>query len=64
MITLEKGLDLEKDLTFRLELVTKTGFRIVQQTVMIYEVPADVESRDYLRILDSEGNTLWEDDYI
>lgn len=64
MITLEKGLDLEKDLTFRLELVTKTGFRIVQQTVMIYEVPADVESRDFLRILDSEGNTLWEDDYI
>ena len=49
--------------TFRLELVTKTGFRIVNQTVMIYQVPVDVESRDFLRILDSEGNTLWEDDY-
>ena len=63
MITLEKGLDLEKDLTFRLELVTKTGFRIVQQNVMIYEVSADVGSRDFLRILDSKGNTVWEDDY-
>ena len=63
MITLEKGLDLEKDLTFRLELVTKDGFRIVDQSVMIYETSADVESREYLRILDREGNTVWEDDY-
>ncbi len=62
-ITLEKGLDLEKDLTFRLEIVTKDGFRIVDQSVMIYETSVDVESREYLRILDREGNTVWEDDF-
>ncbi|MBR4743264.1 MAG: hypothetical protein IK082_03605 [Oscillospiraceae bacterium] len=62
-ITLEKGLDLEKDLTFRIELVTKTGFRIVQQTVMIYESSVDIESQEYLRILDGDGSIVWEDGY-
>lgn len=62
-ITLEKGLNLEKDLTFRLELVTKTGYRIVDQTVMIYDSSIDTELLDYLRILDRDGNVVWEDGY-
>ena len=62
-ITLEKGLDLEKDLTFRLELVTKSGYHIVDQTVMIYDSSIDTERLDYLKILGRDGSVVWEDGY-
>ena len=62
-ITLEKGLELDGDLTFRLEIVTKTGYRIVDQTVMIYDSSVAVELLDYLKILDRSGSVVWEDGY-
>ncbi len=57
---LEKGLPLEKDLTFRIEIVTKSGFRIIDQSVMIYETSPDFEDTDFIMILDRDGNTVWE----
>ena len=62
-IELEKGLELDRDLTFRIEIVTKSGFRIVEQNVMIYETSADLGDMEFTRILDLEGNILWEDPY-
>ena len=60
-IELEQGLDVDRDLSFRFEITTKNGFCIVQQIVMIYETPIDPECIDFLRILDRNGNLLWED---
>lgn len=60
-ITPEKGLPTEKDLTFRVEIATKTGLKIVQQSVMIYDVLIEPDEMEYLKILDGDGNTLWED---
>ena len=62
-ITLEKGLDVKRDLTFRLEITTKEGYKIVEQQVMIFEASPDFEDEDYLKILDPAGNLLWEDYY-
>lgn len=62
-IELEKGLKLEKDLAFRIEVETKGGWRVVQQTVVIYDVSADLEGLEYLRILDENGSLLWEDEH-
>jgi flagellar basal body-associated protein FliL len=60
-IELEKGLELDRDLTFRVEIVTRSGFRIVEQNVMIYDASADLGDMEFTRILDQEGNLLWED---
>ena len=63
-ITLEKGLPLEKDLTFRIEFKTKSGLRIVQTTVMVYNVSAeddpDPTEKDNLQIYDLNGELLWD----
>ncbi len=56
---LEKGLPLERDLTFRIEIVTKSGFRIIDQSAMIYEASPDFEDTDFMMILDRDGNTVW-----
>ncbi|MBR4607275.1 MAG: hypothetical protein IKO41_13760 [Lachnospiraceae bacterium] len=61
-ITLEKGLDLEKDLTFRIELTTKDGYKVVEQTTVIYETSYDSDD-EYLRIFDKDGKLIWEDSY-
>ena len=60
MTSLEKGLDIGSDLTFRLEIVTKSGFRIQKQIVMIYDAAYDPELVEYERITDASGNLLWE----
>lgn len=60
-ITPEKGLPLEKDLTFRIEIATKTGLKIVQQSVMIYDEAIDPEELESLQILNSSNDVLWED---
>ncbi|MBQ6549874.1 MAG: hypothetical protein IJL78_00515 [Lachnospiraceae bacterium] len=62
-ITVEQGLALESDLTFELEIATKTGYKIVHRNVMIYEASPDFTEEDFLRIYDKNGNLLWEDDY-
>jgi hypothetical protein len=61
-ITLEKGMDLDRDLCIRISIVTKSGFRIEEQTVAIFEATPDYEDTDYLRIMDLNGKLLWEDD--
>lgn len=62
-ITLEKGMDLDRDLCIRIEIVTGSGFRIVDQSAVIFEASPDYEDTDFLRIMDRDGNVLWEDDY-
>jgi len=62
-VVLEQGLQLDKDLTFLTEIVTKSGFRIVEQSTMIYEASPDFEDSDFLRILDQNGNVVWEENY-
>ena len=62
-ITVEKDLKLEKDLTFRLEIVTKEGLKIVEQSIMIYATEYDDSNAEYLRIYDPKGNLIWEDKY-
>ena len=51
------------DFTFRLEIVTKSGFKIEEQTLMVYSEPEDYDDYEYLRVYDINGNLLWEDDY-
>ena len=60
MTSLEKGLDIGSDLTFRLEIETKSGFRIQEQNVMIYNAGFETEPMEYERITDASGNLLWE----
>ncbi len=62
-IELEKGLKPEKDMAFRIDVGTKEGLRIVEQTVVMYDVSADLEGLEYLRILDENGNLVWEDEH-
>ncbi len=59
-ITLEKGLSLEKDLTFRTEIYTKSGFKIVEYSTMIFE--AGYGDEDRTEIYDKNGRLLWKDD--
>ncbi len=61
-IELEKGLDIGDDLTFRIEIVTKDGYRLVEQQLMIYEAKDYPEDYEYERIYDMDGNLLWEND--
>ncbi len=62
-ITLEEGLALDKDLTLQIELVSKNGFRVVDRMVVIYDTSLEDEDTDSLKILDLQGNTIWEDPY-
>ena len=61
-IELEKGLKPEKDMAFRMEIGTKDGLKVVEQTVVMYDVSADLEGLEYLRILDENGDLVWEDE--
>ncbi|MBQ4045798.1 MAG: hypothetical protein II627_05065, partial [Lachnospiraceae bacterium] len=58
-VPLEQGLKLEGDLTFRIDITTRSGYRIIQQTVMIYDEEIDISEIDYTEIQDAAGNTLW-----
>lgn len=60
-IALEKGMEIAGDLTFRLEIVTKAGFRIQEQSVMIYDTANASDLVEYERILSPEGELLWEE---
>ena len=51
------------DFTIRMEIVTKSGFKIVEQTLMVYSHPEDYDDYEFLRVYDINGNLLWEDDY-
>ncbi len=62
-ITLEQGLDIEKDLTFRTEITTKSGFRITERSVMIYTASPEFTDNGAMIIQDRNGNTLWQRQY-
>jgi len=63
LIELEKGLELDTDLTFQIEITTKDGFRIIDKMTVIYIASPDFSETDSLRILDPNGRVVWEDDY-
>lgn len=62
-IYIDKGLEVKRDLTMRFEIVTKSGFKIVDQQIMVYEENDFPYDYEYRRIYDSNGNLLWEDDF-
>ena len=62
-ITLEKGLDLDKDLALRIEFLTKNGFVIIKQTTVIHESYHENDTPDFLRIIDPDGDVVWEENY-
>ena len=60
-IDLEKGLKIGNDLTARICLVTESGLVVTDQSVLIHHDGTDLDSLEYFRIEDQEGNVLWED---
>lgn len=62
-ITIEDGLDLQKDLAVRVELVTKEGYMIQDQMILCFEARPDLEENDFTKVFDTEGNLIWEDPY-
>ena len=63
MIAVVKGMPVEQDLSARIEIVTKSGFRIIQQTVMIYDSDSEGATPQFLEIQDLNGSTLWNAEY-
>lgn len=61
-ITLEKGTEIAGDLTFRIGIVTKAGYRIEEQSVMIYDTAYAQDLVEYERVTGPEGDLLWEED--
>lgn len=61
-IELDKGLDIGDDLTFRIEINTNDGYRVVEQSLMIFEAKEYPEDYEYERIYDLDGNLLWENE--
>ena len=60
-IQLEQGLPLKHDLTLRISLTTKDGFRIETSQLALYEAAPDAAIEDgYERIYSPEGDLLWE----
>ncbi len=58
-IMLDTDMNVNKDLTCRVEILTKHGLRIIDQSTMIYEESFDETAYYSLRIEDMEGNVLW-----
>lgn len=56
-ITPEKGLKPERDLTFRIEVVTKSGFKIIEQTLMCGG-SVNPDAAEFTQIQDLNGNVL------
>ena len=59
-ITLEKGLEIDKDLTFRFEITTDSGYKIIQNSVMIHDMSLDPDTIEATRIEDADGNVVWQ----
>ena len=62
-LTLEKGLDIKRDLTFRLEILTKDGYRIENQSLLMFEAIEYPDDYEYERIYGPDGTLLWDNDY-
>lgn len=61
-IEVEKGLDIGDDLSFRIEIITNDGYRVVEQSMMMFEAKEYPEDYEYERIYDLDGNLLWENE--
>ena len=59
-IVLESGLEIDKDLTFRLEITTDSGYKIIENSVMIHDMAIDPDSIEATRIEDANGNVVWQ----
>lgn len=62
-INIEEGLDLQKDLAVRVEIITKEGFMIQSQMVICYETAPTLADDDFTKIFDPKGNLIWTDPY-
>ena len=62
-INVEMTIPAGQDFTIRMEIVTGAGFRIEEQTLMIYSRTDYPDDYEYSRVYDMNGNLLWEDDY-
>lgn len=58
-ITPEKGMALERNLSLKIEIVTKSGFRITQQMCLFGPFDGQ-DDPDFTQIRDLNGNILWE----
>ena len=61
-ITVDDTLQYEKDMTVRIEIKTKTGVTVTEQTVMAYESSGDYNDYEFLKITDAAGGLLWQSD--
>ena len=62
-VTVVKGLPIDDDLTSRIEIITKTGFKIIEQSIMIYGEDSENDTKQFTEIQDSNGHTLWKAEY-
>ncbi|MBP8969127.1 MAG: hypothetical protein KBG42_07590 [Lachnospiraceae bacterium] len=62
-ISIERTVPSGQDFTFRIEVITKSGFRIAEQSLMLYSRTDYPDDYEYLRVYDMNGNLLWEDDF-
>ena len=60
-IVLESGLEIDKDLTFRFEITTDSGYKLIQNSVMIHDMAIDPDSIEGARIEDTNGNVVWQE---
>ena len=63
-ITLEQGLNLDSDLTIRMEVVSKTGVVIIEHFTVICDYSSYVGDMNYTTITDLDGTVLWDERYI
>ena len=59
-IAIESGLEIDKDLTFRFEITTDTGYKLIENTVMIHDMATDPDSLEASRIEAPDGNVVWQ----
>ena len=59
-ITLEEGLDIENELMFRFEILTKDGYRYEELKFMIFQAKEYPVGTEYERVYDSAGNMVYE----
>lgn len=62
-VTVMKGLPVDDDLTSRIEIITKSGFKIIEQSIMICGESSENVTKQFTEIQDSRGNTLWKAEY-
>ncbi|MBR3404779.1 MAG: hypothetical protein IKG91_05745 [Firmicutes bacterium] len=62
-IEIPKNLELDPDLVMLLEIKTKTGYTIRHQSVLFFPASPEYTEDDFIQVLDSSGNLVWEDNF-